>query len=647
MVIKTRLVRLALLDAAIVAASLWFVFSLRFEFDIPVMYLHMLPYAILIHVTVHTICFFGFRVYHSIWRYTGIEEMVLLLKVSALTFAGVLAANMLAHLIVPSYRLPLSIYSAAGYVFLGIAGSRMISRLLGDQFMRTKEPLTEGAKLLIIGAGKAGILIAKDIKHSRFKFMTPVAFVDDDPAKQNLEIMGLPIVGTRSHIPEAVKRMNIDYIVIALPAASRQAVTDILEICKSTKAQIKLLPSMSDILNGKMSVNMIREVSVNDLLGRAPVEINGKEIRESLEHETVLITGAGGSIGSELCRQVAMYKPKELLLVGHGENSIYLIEGELRRLFPSQSVHAIIADIQDISRIESVFHSYRPTLVYHAAAHKHVPLMETNPAEAIKNNVLGTRNVAAASDKYGVKRFILISSDKAVNPTSIMGATKRIAEMIVHDMNLSSKTAFAAVRFGNVLGSRGSVIPLFQKQIEAGGPVTVTHMDMVRYFMTIPEAVQLVIQASVLVQGGEVFVLDMGKPVRIYDLAKDLIRLSGLEPEKDIPIVVTGIRPGEKLYEELLTEEEGLMVTTNDRIMVSRPANIPRSELMMVLGILENLTKRYEVAAGSYQVKKLLKQLVPSYLGVQEEPPSVEPDRDREREREQRERVKVELHAGT
>jgi FlaA1/EpsC-like NDP-sugar epimerase len=404
---------------------------------------------------------------------------------------------------------------------------------------------------------------------------------------------------------------------------------------------------MSDILNGKMSVNMIREVSVNDLLGRAPVEINGKEIRESLEHETVLITGAGGSIGSELCRQVAMYKPKELLLVGHGENSIYLIEGELRRLFPSQSVHAIIADIQDISRIESVFHSYRPTLVYHAAAHKHVPLMETNPAEAIKNNVLGTRNVAAASDKYGVKRFILISSDKAVNPTSIMGATKRIAEMIVHDMNLSSKTAFAAVRFGNVLGSRGSVIPLFQKQIEAGGPVTVTHMDMVRYFMTIPEAVQLVIQASVLVQGGEVFVLDMGKPVRIYDLAKDLIRLSGLEPEKDIPIVVTGIRPGEKLYEELLTEEEGLMVTTNDRIMVSRPANIPRSELMMVLGILENLTKRYEVAAGSYQVKKLLKQLVPSYLGVQEEPPSVEPDRDREREREQRERVKVELHAGT
>ncbi len=641
MVIKTRLLRLALLDAAIVGASLWFVFSLRFDFDIPALYLRMLPYAILIHVTVHIVCFFGFRVYHSIWRYTGLEEMVLLLKVSALTFAGVLAVNLSVHLFIPSYRLPLSVYSAAGYVFLGVAGSRMISRLQGDKFIKVKEPLTSGANLLIVGAGKAGILVAKEIQHSRFKFMTPIAFVDDDPAKQSLEIMGLPIVGMRNQIPEAVKRLNIDYIVIALPAASRNAVTDIIEICKTTKAQIKLLPSMSDILNGKMSVNMIREVSVNDLLGRAPVQINCMEIRESLENETVLITGAGGSIGSELCRQVAAFKPKEILLVGHGENSIYQIENELRRLYPNQAIHPIIADIQDSLRIESVFHSYRPTLVYHAAAHKHVPLMEMNPVEAIKNNVIGTRNVAVASDKFGIKRFILISSDKAVNPTSIMGTTKRIAEMIVHDLNVSSKTAFAAVRFGNVLGSRGSVIPLFQRQIEAGGPVTVTHMEMVRYFMTIPEAVQLVIQASVLVQGGEVFVLDMGKPVRIYDLARDLIRLSGLEPDKDIPIVVTGIRPGEKLYEELLTEEEGLMVTTNDRIMVSRPTSIPRSELQMVLGILENLTKNYEQPAGNYQVKKLLKQIVPSYLGVQEEQ---RPDVEREREREL---VKVGLHAGT
>lgn len=637
MVIRTRLVRLALLDAGIVAASVLFVFSLRFDFDIPLQYLQMLPYAIGIHIIVHAACFFGFKVYHSIWRYTGLEELVLLLKASGLTFASVIAVNAIAHLLVPAYRLPLSLYSAAGYVFLGIAGSRMISRLWGDTSRQLAEPTTASGKLLIVGAGRAGILVAKEIKQSRFKFMTPVAFIDDDPAKQQLEIMGLPIVGNRDHIPAVVQELGIEYIVIALPAASRSAVTDIIDICKSTKAQIKLMPSMNDILNGKMSVNMIREVSVNDLLGRAPVRIDSKEIRESLSDETILVTGAGGSIGSELCRQLAKFQPRELLLLGHGENSIYQIEHELRRLFPDQTIHPIIADIQDASRIENIFHNYRPTLVYHAAAHKHVPLMELNPVEAIKNNIIGTKNVAEASDKYGVKRFILISSDKAVNPTSIMGATKRVAEMIVHDKNTSSKTAFAAVRFGNVLGSRGSVIPLFQRQIENGGPVTVTHMDMVRYFMTIPEAVQLVIQASVLAKGGEVFILDMGKPVRIFDLARDLIRLSGLEPEKDIPIVITGIRPGEKLYEELLTEEEGLMVTKNDRIMVSRPSSIPRSEFLLVLGVLENLSKRYEYATGGYPIKKLLKQLIPSYLGLQEEtelPPEPE-------------RVKVELHAGT
>lgn len=339
----------------------------------------------------------------------------------------------------------------------------------------------------------------------------------------------------------------------------------------------------------------------------------------------------------ELCRQLAAYRPKEMLLLGHGENSIYLIEQELRQLYPDQKIQPIIADIQDVSRIDSVFQNFRPTIVYHAAAHKHVPLMEMNPVEAVKNNVIGTRNVAEASAKYGAKRFILISSDKAVNPTSVMGATKRAAEMIINDQNSSSKTVFAAVRFGNVLGSRGSVIPLFKRQIESGGPVTVTHMDMVRYFMTIPEAVQLVIQASVLAQGGEVFVLDMGKPVRIYDLARDLIRLSGLEPDKDIPIVITGIRPGEKLYEELLTEEEGLMVTNNYRIMISRPQSVSRSELNLVLGVLENLCKRYEFVPSSYQIKKLLKQLIPSYSGFQEEPQVVT---------HELERIKSEVHAG-
>ncbi|MEK4296105.1 nucleoside-diphosphate sugar epimerase/dehydratase [Paenibacillus sp. FSL R5-0475] len=634
---KMRIVRLVMLDAGIIAASVWLVFLLRFDFQIPEMYVWMLPWAILIHIAVYAAFSFGFKVYNNIWRYTGMRELLQLLKVSVLTLVGVIAVNLSTHAVIPSYRLPISIYFAAGYVFLGIVGLRMVKRLLNDGFETTGVKDAFEGNLLIIGAGKAGILVTKDIKHSRFKFMHPVAFIDDDASKQKLEVMGLPIVGNRNFIPEAVKQLDIAFIIIALPTAPHNDLMEIIEICKSTKAQIKLMPSMTEILDGKMAVNRIREVSVNDLLGRTPVEINTEEIRENLGSECILITGAGGSIGSELCRQLAAYRPKEMLLLGHGENSIYLIEQELRQLYPDQKIQPIIADIQDVSRIDSVFQNFRPTIVYHAAAHKHVPLMEMNPVEAVKNNVIGTRNVAEASAKYGAKRFILISSDKAVNPTSVMGATKRAAEMIINDQNSSSKTVFAAVRFGNVLGSRGSVIPLFKRQIESGGPVTVTHMDMVRYFMTIPEAVQLVIQASVLAQGGEVFVLDMGKPVRIYDLARDLIRLSGLEPDKDIPIVVTGIRPGEKLFEELLTEEEGLMVTNNYRIMISRPQSVSRSELNLVLGVLENLCKRYEFVPSSYQIKKLLKQLIPSYSGFQEEPQVAT---------HELERIKSEVHAG-
>lgn len=634
---RMRIVRLVMLDAGIIAASVWLVFLLRFDFQIPEMYVWMLPWAILIHIAVYAAFSFGFKVYNNIWRYTGMRELLQLLKVNVLTLVGVIVVNVSTHAAVPSYRLPISIYFAAGYVFLGIVGLRMVTRLLKDGFETTGAKAAYEGNLLIVGAGKAGILVTKDIKHSRFKFMNPVAFIDDDTSKQKLKVMGLPIVGNRNFIPEAVKQLDIAFIIIALPTAPQNDLMEIIEICKSTKAQIKLMPSMTEILDGKMAVNRIREVSVNDLLGRTPVEINTEEIRENLGSECILITGAGGSIGSELCRQLAAYRPKEMLLLGHGENSIYLIEQELRQLYPDQKIQPIIADIQDVSRIDSVFQNFRPTIVYHAAAHKHVPLMEMNPVEAVKNNVIGTRNVAEASAKYGAKRFILISSDKAVNPTSVMGATKRAAEMIINDQNSSSKTVFAAVRFGNVLGSRGSVIPLFKRQIESGGPVTVTHMDMVRYFMTIPEAVQLVIQASVLAQGGEVFVLDMGKPVRIYDLARDLIRLSGLEPEKDIPIVITGIRPGEKLFEELLTEEEGLMVTNNYRIMISRPQSVSRSELNLVLGVLENLCKRYEFVPSSYQIKKLLKQLIPSYSGFQEEPQVAT---------HELERIKSEVHAG-
>ncbi|MDB5056405.1 MAG: polysaccharide biosynthesis protein [Bacilli bacterium] len=612
MAYNRRLYSFMLLDAAIVAVSVWFVFSLRFDFSIPMRYLDLMPYAIFVNVMVHIACFHYYKVHNRIWQYTGIEEMMVILKASLVTLAGVVMIYSLVPLIVPSYRIPLSVYLAGIYVFLGIAGSRMAIRIVGEKAWKNKAAPSY-ANLLIVGAGKAGIIVAKEIRHSKFAFMHPVAFIDDEPAKQKLKVMDLPILGTRKDIPEMVEKHQIDFIIIAMPSSSKDQITEIITICKTTKAQIKILPSLTNIINGTLTVNMIREVSINDLLGREPIQIDLDLIRGDMKDQVVLITGAGGSIGSEFCRQFAGFKPREMLLLGHGENSIYQIEAELRLMFPQQVVRPIIADIQDISRLENVFYHYRPTLVIHAAAHKHVPLMEENPIEAVKNNIIGTKNMVELSNKYAVSRFVMISTDKAVNPSSVMGATKRVAEMIVQTMDIRSSTVFSTVRFGNVLGSRGSVIPLFQKQIERGGPVTITHLDMVRYFMTIPEAVQLVIQANMLAKGGEIFVLDMGKPVRILDLAKDLIRLSGLEPEKDIRIIATGIRPGEKLYEELLTDEEGLMATKHNRILVGHAMNFSETELQSVLNELLRMTLSYDYATTGLQIKKLLNRLIPSY----------------------------------
>jgi FlaA1/EpsC-like NDP-sugar epimerase len=429
--------------------------------------------------------------------------------------------------------------------------------------------------------------------------------------------MGLPVIGGREKIPEVIDQYSIQDIVIAIPSAPRSEIAKIIDICKNTKTSTKILPSVADLINGRVSVKSIREVRVEDLLGRDSVEVNLNEIAGYVKDQVVLVTGAGGSIGSELCRQISSYAPKKLLLLGRGENSIYEIELELRKSYP-QMLEALIADIQDRSRMKEVFDLYRPSVVFHAAAHKHVPLMEQNPAEAVKNNIFGTKNVAECADEYGSSHFIMISTDKAVNPTSVMGATKRVAEIFIQGLDRISSTKFVAVRFGNVLGSRGSVIPVFQKQIQEGGPVTVTHPDMVRYFMTIPEAVQLVIQAGALAKGGEIFILDMGEPVKIVDLARNLIRLSGLLPDQDIKIEYTGIRPGEKLFEEILTNEEGISATKHDRILVGKPMNVSWDELQLKLMELQQIVAKDKAANRSGEIKKLLCDIVPAYLTPQE-----------------------------
>lgn len=494
---------------------------------------------------------------------------------------------------------------------MGVGGSRFAWRLFRDTYLYRSDGL-EGRNVLIIGAGQAGVLVARELRYAKNASFLPVAFIDDDPGRHGLQVLGYPVIGGREEIHQAVEQYDIQDIVIALPQAPKREVAKIIDICKTTKANVKILPNLTDVMQGKVSVEMIREVQVEDLLGREPVRLDMREIAGYLSHQVVMVTGAGGSIGSELCRQALLFSPRILLLLGHGENSIYDIQFELKRSFPQSAIIPIIADIQDRSRMEEVFAAHRPGVIFHAAAHKHVPLMENNPWEAVKNNILGTKNVAELAHQYNASHFVMVSTDKAVNPTSIMGATKRIAEVLVQAIGRSSETTYAAVRFGNVLGSRGSVVPMFKKQIQQGGPVTVTHPEMVRYFMTIPEAVQLVIQAGSLAKGGEIFILDMGEPVKIVDLARDLIALSGLEPDVDIPIVYTGIRPGEKLYEELLTQQEGLLATRHDRIFISKPVSFAWEEIEAQIARLEQIAQ-VDVPGKSALAKEILAAALPEY----------------------------------
>ncbi|MDN4526736.1 polysaccharide biosynthesis protein [Fictibacillus fluitans] len=548
MTYRQRLTLFLAIDSVIVLTAIFFSRFLV-SADIHVLTPPIVLSSLVILIS-HHLFSIKFKLYKKAWEYASIGELIVILKVVTIS---ILCAGVIQEVLLEDIYFRLLVVTWLIHV-LSICGSRFCWRMFRDTYLLKA---TDKKKTLIVGAGSAGTMIVRQLLKNSNSKLQPVGFIDDDPKKQYLDIMGIPVIGGLGQIQQAVKEYEIENIVIAIPSLRKKELNTIAHACTKTNVKTQIIPMLEDLMTGKVSINEFRDVKVEDLLGREPVHLDIDSISEYVTGKTVLVTGAGGSIGSEVCRQISKFSPGKLILLGHGENSIYSIEMELRESFGHSSIEFIteIADLQDQQKILTVVGKHRPHVIYHAAAHKHVPLMERNPEEAVKNNLMGTRNIAEAANWHGVETFVMISTDKAVNPTSVMGATKRLAEMVIQDLNTKSKTKFVAVRFGNVLGSRGSVIPLFKKQIEKGGPVTVTHPEMIRYFMTIPEASRLVIQAGAVAQGGEIFVLDMGDPVKIVDLARNLITLSGHSIE-DIGIEFSGIRPGEKLFEELLKPDE-------------------------------------------------------------------------------------------
>ena len=560
---------------------------------------NMLPYTI-----ISLLIFWVFRLYHSLWQYASIAEVYRIAEACITVEIVHYVCNRIA-----GNMLPRSCYfNAAIYLIIAICASRFMYRMIRTVLNKYRNIKTSN-NVMIIGAGEATNVIMREIQNSSYLANSNIAcIIDDDRRKVGKYIRGVKVIGTRDKIKEAAKLYDIDEIIFALPSASNEVKRDILNICKETDCTLKILPGVYQMVDGEINVNSIRNVDVLDLLGRDPIEVDIESIMGYVKDKVIMVTGGGGSIGSELCRQLVSHKPKQLIIFDIYENNAYDIQQELKINYPDAKVVTLIGSIRNVSRLESVFAQYKPDIVYHAAAHKHVPLMEVSPDEAVKNNVVGTWNVAKMADKYGVKKFVMISTDKAVNPTNVMGATKRICEMIVQTYNEISKTDFVAVRFGNVLGSNGSVIPLFKKQIEAGGPVTVTDPNIIRYFMTIPEAVSLVLQAGAYAKGGEIFILDMGEPVKIDDLAKNLIRLSGYTLGVDMEIKYTGLRPGEKLYEELLMKEEGLQETDNKLIHIGKPIEFDKENFF------DNLEKLKEEAySETGNIREYLKNVVDTY----------------------------------
>lgn len=603
-----RRIFLVITDIILINGSVFLSLIMRFEINIasvPEEYIQKYIVNVIPFTIVTLIIFWCFRMYHSLWQYASIAELYKIVE------ACVVAE--LAHLCVTSFMgwmLPRSCYFTSGvFLIVAMSASRFMYRLL-RQLINEYRHTSEQLKIMIIGAGEATSVLMREISNSRYLDNSKVVcIIDDDLGKVGKYIRGVKIVGTRDHIKEYARYYDIDEIIFAIPSASTKDKREILNICKETSCNLKILPGVYQMVDGEINIKDLRNVDVLDLLGRDPVKVDIESIMGYVKDKTVLVTGGGGSIGSELCRQLVSHKPKCLVVFDIYENNAYDIQQELKIKYPDANVVTLIGSIRNTSRLESVFEQYKPDIVYHAAAHKHVPLMEVSPNEAIKNNVVGTWNVAKMADKYGVKKFVMISTDKAVNPTNVMGATKRICEMIIQSFNEKSKTDFVAVRFGNVLGSNGSVIPLFKRQIEAGGPVTVTHPDIIRYFMTIPEAVSLVLQAGAYAKGGEIFILDMGEPVKIDDLAKNLIRLSGYTLGVDMEIKYTGLRPGEKLYEELLMNEEGMQDTDNKLIHIGRPIEFDKEHFYEKLEELKEMA----YAEDSADIRKKIMEVVDTY----------------------------------
>ena len=609
-----RIIALVIMDVMSILLVSFAALYIRYDFSFqdidPMFFKHC--ENLLIPNIIGTLLFFViWKLYRSVWRYASANELV--------NIVGATACASLAQLVYCKFtdiRMPRS-YSVLYLFLLTLAiccirfGYRIL-RLINNKRMNLlgKEHC---ANVMIIGAGAGGDMILKEIENSRYLSMRAKCIIDDQPGCHGKLMRGVPIVGGRESILDAVGRYSIDEIIFAIPSAGVQTRKEILDICKESGCKLRTIPGTYQLINGDVSVSSLKEVEIEDLLGREPIRINTEEVLEHVGGKVVLVTGGGGSIGSELCRQLAAHHPKQLIILDIYENNAYDIQQELSRKYPDLDLVVLIASVRNKERIDNIFETYRPNIVYHAAAHKHVPLMEDSPHEAIKNNVFGTYKVAQAADRYGVDKFVLISTDKAVNPTNIMGASKRLCEMLIQSMNRSSQTNYVAVRFGNVLGSNGSVIPLFKKQIAEGGPVTVTHPDIIRYFMTIPEAVSLVLQAGAYAKGGEIFVLDMGEPVKILDLATNLIKLSGYRVGEDIQIVFTGLRPGEKMYEELLMNEEGLKETANKMIFIGKPIEFDEEVFHGQLVELER-----EAMDENSDIRAAVEKIVTTYHPTQE-----------------------------
>ncbi len=598
-----------LIDVISIMAASFGALVIRFDFKISAIdpvFLGNVVDTMPVTVLVTLVIYWAFKLYRSVWQYAGLYEF------QHVIFAVVTSTLLHAFsLMLFQLNMPRSYWFLFG-IFLGSAtlASRFFYRALRLLKRRIDDKAAGGkiSRVMIVGAGAAGESLIREIVNSNKINKKIMCLIDDNPDLLGLSVRGVTVIGGREMISSAAHKYGIDEIMIALPSAPRAEVAKIANICNQTGCELKIVPGMYQVLNREVSVSRLRNVEIEDLLGREPVELNLDSVKSVIKDQTVLVTGGGGSIGSELCRQIAAMEPRQLIIVDIYENNAYEIQQELIRKFPRLNLVVLIASVRNTNRINSIMETYLPNIVFHAAAHKHVPLMETSPNEAIKNNVFGTLKTVQAAARYGVERFVLISTDKAVNPTNIMGASKRICEMIIQAYSRMSDTRFVAVRFGNVLGSNGSVIPLFKKQIQEGGPVTVTHPDIIRYFMTIPEAVSLVLEAGAYANGGEIFVLDMGEPVKIDDLAKNLIKLSGLTPNEDIMIEYTGLRPGEKLYEERLMAEEGLERTANDRISIAKPIEMDDEKFFRELTHLQNAV--YDETGA---VREMVSNIVPTY----------------------------------